>query len=996
MAIADDWDINYAAKVISHVDGFLDYGSGTGTIASVGDYIYGSVSGAVGKILAISGTAATGTLTLTNVVGLFETADVISIMDSVNFDGVVALADQGIQVGDTVTGVTSTRSGVVRAIEYNEGATAGEGTIYSEQFGVGAWTDNENLQVSAVTVALALGTGSDLSGQWLTVDVTTNLEEPGTVNTNKSTIIHYDAGSQLVPEDAIISDATTGAIGAAQKVIGSSVIGSIRIVNSDETGGVWTDGNSIDIEQVVNFDAQVAGEVFSVGDVVVGSVSGATGRVLAVIDDGDSTGRLILADETGTWNFATPDLIQVGGTTIAECENGTFTLAAATINIPDGDRLEQRTSQGGIYPSTVSLNIVRSANALYTYLQDTFDELGQLDDLVPMTAQVKDQAYTLVNGWTIPDLSMRFLEKGSFKDEGNNNIWTNYQTLGTIADIGDHGYFYDASNPTPQPNIYIEQDGVKLSQFWLEGNIDVIVKVKTSKSSVYIDPTVEALGQNINNGTVTVFSREYLRTYDHFQTTTLGGLAPIPLATADDLNNITGTVEVSYTGVGGFTIGEEVIDASGEIGIVTAEDLGTDDLDIVLKTAAFSAGTITGQVSGATATWVSNADIVAGYDTDIKVMVNTIRLTGGTTTVSTFVIGELVTQAVSTATGYILEDDAGSLYIEEVSGTFNGTNQVSGGVSGALNTPTGTNVQTTVPKDIGDGSGDLNYNAVISGNITDASAQGILLVYEWTKFITRAEETALIDGKGSEAAVPGQFYRALDTTYPEVKAAPFGTFAGGKMFGAQGVFIDKDTLATVDIQNIQLIDVIGTTVIPPNLQVIEVINLVNADSVSVYRTTGAGLTTILRNEFTIAAVAGTSNGTGDSIVEVKSTGGVRSAATLPADVPDTGIIRILDPLNTGNYISYAYTSVDRALREFTISGTLPGDLTEDDNLFVVFLEEDVSGTTASNTVQYVADSPLLIRVREKGILPFQTTGTFSSTGSSTGAIRTVDPIVNLP
>ena len=46
-------------------------------------------------------------------------------------------------------------------------------------------------------------------------------------------------------------------------------------------------------------------------------------------------------------------------------------------------------------------------------LQDEFDELGQLDDNEPMTAQVKDQAYTLVNSWQIPDLSMRFLESGS-------------------------------------------------------------------------------------------------------------------------------------------------------------------------------------------------------------------------------------------------------------------------------------------------------------------------------------------------------------------------------------------------------------------------------------------------------------------------------------------------------------------------------------------------------------------------------------------------------
>ena len=69
MSIANDWDFNYAAKVISHIDGVLSYDTGDGTQPAVGQLVLGDTSGAVGKILARTGNATTGTLTLTNVIG---------------------------------------------------------------------------------------------------------------------------------------------------------------------------------------------------------------------------------------------------------------------------------------------------------------------------------------------------------------------------------------------------------------------------------------------------------------------------------------------------------------------------------------------------------------------------------------------------------------------------------------------------------------------------------------------------------------------------------------------------------------------------------------------------------------------------------------------------------------------------------------------------------------------------------------------------------------
>ena len=45
---------------------------------------------------------------------------------------------------------------------------------------------------------------------------------------------------------------------------------------------------------------------------------------------------------------------------------------------------------------------VYSVNALYSWLMNTFDEQGAMDDDVPMSAQTPN-AYTLINEWFIDD-----------------------------------------------------------------------------------------------------------------------------------------------------------------------------------------------------------------------------------------------------------------------------------------------------------------------------------------------------------------------------------------------------------------------------------------------------------------------------------------------------------------------------------------------------------------------------------------------------------------
>jgi hypothetical protein len=1019
MAISNDWDFNFAAKVISHIDGILSYNNGAGRQAAVGEYVWGATSGALGKVLAITGNTTSGTLTLTNVIGQFASAELLEVLSSLNFDTVQAANKALIVVGATVTGVSSSSTLVIKFIEYNVSGVAGQGTFYGTPMSA-VFTAAENLNISATYVCKAVGTGVDNDAALTTTTVNGTLAVPGTANTNNSLIIHYDAGTIAIPEDARISKSSTGAgaVGYAQGVWGSTSIGSIRVVDCDQTVTSWANNDTLYILDVVYYDTLVAGKVFSVGDVikaVAGTTPTAVGRVIYVIDDGDSTGKLILASFSGTWQD--DNEIHVKQTDdsyvkYGEVENTTNKyLSAATVNIPSGVRNVQRADQGGIYP-TGSLNIVRSANALYTYAQDTYDELAQLDDDPPLEGNVKDQLYTILNNYIIPDLSFRFLEKGSFKDSGNNNIFTDIQTVGAIADIGAWGYYYDTTNPTPQPDMYIEQNGAVLRQDWLEGNLDVLLKVKTSTEPRYINPTVNALGQLINGAAFTVHLRPYLRTFDSNEVTQAGGIAIVALGNAKDLNNTTGQYSATWSsgGAGAFTIGEEITTSGGKRGIVTSSDSGaTGTVTYALKSSTnfVVSDVVTGFVSAKTATLAGPTNLVAGYNTNIRVMTVDLKISGGTTT-GTFVLGENVTQATTGATGFFMEDTAGTLYLQKNNATvFSGNNTITGAVSGATNAGTliYDTTQQTVPKDIGGGVGDKNYTVVVSANITNASARPILEVYEWWKYLLRAESTALQGGPGASTGVEGRIYRKAQSSYAEVRgASAYGTKAGALVIGAQGVFIEKFTLATSDLRNIQLIDNLGGTYNPPNLQSLAVSNITSGVRVAVYRSTGAGLETILRSEFKVGAVGSGNNQSANAYILVAAQ--TRSVSPLPNDVPDSGVLRILDPNDTGNYLRFIYDTVDRVTNIFHLQqgigqntiGAVTGsvDLTVNDYVHVVFIEMQSVGTSVSTTIQYVADIPLYTIARIKGKKPFKTPASFGTGGASIGAVLSTDDVVNLP
>ena len=198
----------------------------------------------------------------------------------------------------------------------------------------------------------------------------------------------------------------------------------------------------------------------------------------------------------------------------------------------------------------------------------------------------------------------------------------------------------------------------------------------------------------------------------------------------------------------------------------------------------------------------------------------------------------------------------------------------------------------TVSKDLSNGNGAVSYDVVI-----DCATRPLSQIYEYLKYLTRHNSASTINGDA------GEEYLSANASYVEVKAAPFGTFAGGKFFGARGVWIENYDSA--DAKNFQLIDAAGATQIPPNVVPIKVTGVAANDRVLVGQLDGVG-----------GALTGT------------------------------------------NYIS-----------------------------------ELATGTVSQTTLTYSADIPVLIRVRQKGILPFEVESMITSTGLSVAAIRTTDNIV---
>lgn len=260
-------------------------------------------------------------------------------------------------------------------------------------------------------------------------------------------------------------------------------------------------------------------------------------------------------------------------------------------------------------------------------------------------------------------------------------------------------------------------------------------------------------------------------------------------------------------------------------------------------------------------------------------------------------------------------------------------------------------------QDLGNGNGSKLYKGTI-----DCDNKPLATVYQALMSATEQNSTATING------VEGWRYRVLDTAYNENAAAPFGDFAGGTFFVAQGWWLTN--VPAGDAENYQLIADDGTSQVPPTQTGVTIGNLQAGDRVIVSRSATAG-GAITKNTYTLAA----GNISGSSSIVINE--------TISADEPSSGNVRIGDD-------SYAYTSYSGST--FTLSGTLSSTYSASDPCYVPLIDAAATGAALSVSVLYVSDRPITGSVRRGSggdeIVSFPISGTMGNTPISINAVRT--------
>lgn len=540
-------------------------------------------------------------------------------------------------------------------------------------------------------------------------------------------------------------------------------------------------------------------------------------------------------------------------------------------------------------------SVVHSVNEIYSYLQETFDDLGQLDDDVPMSAQTPT-SYTMVNGWYITDRATKLMNGGAIQTSGYlNEIYTvtftanagaietdrTKQTTGSTT--GAIGTLLDFSEDGTQ--WFIRTGGVVS----LTGGETISVVSGTGSGTESANATGE-----------TIYANPYtLGTLD-----ATNGSPQLYLFQAGSRLTNTG-----WFGTGHFDI------------LVKVRDAGT-DID-ARKIIVFSRG------------WGDN---YSHFEITLT--------TAGQNAVPLNSTNDLNT---STAEATVASWAAAAI----------------GGTAATYSIDINVNLGG-FSYDIGDGNGNQTYDVQI-----DCNGQSLSKVYEVAKWATRTGATTELS-----TGIQGQEYVSANAgTYAEVVTAPFGTFAGGKFFGARGVYFIN--LNGADAQNFQLIDAAGTTRNPPNYQAFQVGGLENGDTVAVFKSTGSQSTAVDKAQFSL-------NGA-NPLNTITVTG------SIPTSTPSSGTIIVVD--TNGTETVYAYSAWSGS--NFTVvAGAGTHDGTE--TAYVPYIYVTATGTapiTVSETSTiWTSDINVVTVARQAGFIPFTIAGSYGSTGFSTTAIRTADGI----
>jgi hypothetical protein len=547
-----------------------------------------------------------------------------------------------------------------------------------------------------------------------------------------------------------------------------------------------------------------------------------------------------------------------------------------------------------------------------------------------------------------------------------NSLYTNIYSIGSLQS---------------ETTLYVVQNNLTLTGWWPSGHIDILVQV-------------QELGSLIDFGILTVFARKYSSLYENFTTDASGGgRIPIPITTADDLNNNTGYRQMILAVTNdAFAEGDVIQDDSDSTirGVVTNYDSGTNTLQYYLT------GSLT-DFSAATGTFAS---ISPGTGTGTAVNSTAIGPAASPASTITVTFGGTTADIDndSIAEPYSVTIDCQQIALSTVHERLKYLTRrgATGDIDDGSQTVVGEHYEAIgdlyIPYDTGsidnpftEGetiTGPNNFTGTLTSKHDRGASEGFIIVRNTSGTIPADNDQLTGVSSGHTANVDEDGGSDPIETITQTNDAPFGTFAGGTFFGARGVLLTD--VPAADANNLILIDSEGNQRTPPLTVPLTITNTVAGDRVSVFLSTGTGSTTVNKNQFTSHA---TNNSVGLNTFEITT--------TIPPDTPATGTLRVPIRDDTTHKITgetrYTYTGWSGS----TFTGVSPSLVTTynfNDTAYVPYIDEEATGTSVSESISYFADRDVVIRVRITGMRPFQVDGIINSSGLSVNVIRTTDDI----
>jgi len=438
-------------------------------------------------------------------------------------------------------------------------------------------------------------------------------------------------------------------------------------------------------------------------------------------------------------------------------------------------------------------------------------------------------------------------------------LWANIYSLGTLEDNTHLFIYQDQNDDDVLDNLVAYKD---TTDWWGDGHIDILVLVKEC-------------GTLIDSGWITVFARQYAKTYSYYKVLlSSGGRNPIPLQTGADINNETGywTLTGSSGGPGDFTVGDEIyVSATDKRAILTAVS-GTTSAPVLEyyligdPLVNFEASdTVTDGVNSCTAGAPSAAGPAALSGLSITHANN-----------NSFDIDESGTNEY-----YSIVIDCSD---EQLNDVYEWTKYVTRrGETGSTHTD-GIEGEQYLGSDYRISytslSGTISEGEMVTQQTTGATGW-VVAHHTGPKLIILRNSRGTFGNYQIDGA-SGNVTGITATPITPIAAAPFGTFAGGKFFCAPGVVLNNVTSG--DANNFQLVTDEGDIVTAPAKVTLTVGNTRAGDKVAVFRLTEAG-GSIKKDTYLINA-----NGApGSSSIEI--------TGTIAVDEPGKtagGVIRVVD------------------------------------------------------------------------------------------------------